>query len=526
MRPARAMSDLRFRMILAALLALGVGLVAWATNYGIGVTPDSLMYVDGAVSMAAGRGYFYPGEGDQWLPITHFPPAYSATLVPLIVGGLDPLAAARVLALLLLAANALLVAYATHRYTHSRGATLMVATIMATSPQLLLINTAAWSEQEFILFIGAALLALSMYLQGDGRWSLLAAAVCAALACLCRVAGVGLVATGLLAIVWLGSKPWWSRLGDASIFALVSTTPSAAWVVRNVSVSGLATDRAVQPDKLSFEHLQALAATISSWWLPSVDRVKFIPGQDALTAAATCGVILFLGYGVVRWVVPTIRGRRTLVQTPVLFLLFSVIYIVTVLLGIGFWDRDITLDDRILVPAFVTFLIPSAYVLHIVVRSSVGRLARSVGLVFALGVVLTSLASGLALAQYFHREGRGYNSPNWQYPSIDRAISRIDPKIPVLSNQTAAVRFLMKRSAREASPQGLRQTLQTSGEAIVIYFDNPRTFTPRHEASVRLPPDTPERREILLGQVSASLLVRERNAWLYLVRPPIGPPFR
>jgi hypothetical protein len=197
-----------------------------------------------------------------------------------------------------------------------------------------------------------------------------------------------------------------------------------------------------------------------------------------------------------------------------------------VLLAIGFWDRGIPLDSRILVPAFVTFLIPSAYMIHIVARSSLGRLARSVGLVFALGVVLTSLASGLALAQHTHREGRGYNSPNWRYPSIDRALSRIDPKIPVLSNQTAAVRFLMKRSARDASPQGLSQALQTSDEAIVIFFDNPRAFPPRDEASVRLAPATPEQREILLGQVSASLLVRERNAWLYLVRPPIGQPFR
>jgi hypothetical protein len=270
--------------------------------------------------------------------------------------------------------------------------------------------------------------------------------------------------------------------------------PAAAWVVRNLSVSGVATDRAVQPARLSLEHLQALTATFSAWWLPGVDRVTFVPGQDAITAAGTCTVILFLGYGVVRWVVPTIRGRRGLVQTPVLFLLFSVIHIITVLLAIGLWrgsiPGSIPLDNRILVPAFVTFLIPSAYVLHIVVRSSVGRLPRNIGLLLALDMVLTSLASGVALAQYFHLEGRGYNSPSWRYPSIDRAISRVDPKIPVLSNQAAAVRFLMKRSAREASPQGLSQTLQASGEVIVIYFDNPRTFSPRHEANVRPPRHT------------------------------------
>ena len=77
--------NIRITPRLASFVALGLlaafatVLILWATPEGLGLSDDSIGYIAGARSMIAGHGY-----REAWLasngPVTHFPPAFLASL--------------------------------------------------------------------------------------------------------------------------------------------------------------------------------------------------------------------------------------------------------------------------------------------------------------------------------------------------------------------------------------------------------------------------------------------------------------
>ena len=92
---------------LCLIAVSGVVLILRATPNGLGLSDDSIAYIAGARSMAAGDGY-----REAWLasnqPVTHFPPAFSSVLACLGRFGIDPLRAVRWVNALLFGLNAAL----------------------------------------------------------------------------------------------------------------------------------------------------------------------------------------------------------------------------------------------------------------------------------------------------------------------------------------------------------------------------------------------------------------------------------
>src|SRR4030095_2283808 len=103
---------------LSLISIFGVLLVIRATPQGLGLSDDSIAYIAGARSMAAGDGYC---EG--WLasdqPVTHFPPSFSSVLAFFGLFGIDPLHAERWVNALLFGLNAALLGILGWRMTTS-----------------------------------------------------------------------------------------------------------------------------------------------------------------------------------------------------------------------------------------------------------------------------------------------------------------------------------------------------------------------------------------------------------------------
>ena len=80
----------RFASFLAlSLIAfIGMVLVLRATPEGLGLSDDSIAYIAGARSMAAGSGY-----REAWLasdqPVTHFPPSFPSILLAIVSSALS-----------------------------------------------------------------------------------------------------------------------------------------------------------------------------------------------------------------------------------------------------------------------------------------------------------------------------------------------------------------------------------------------------------------------------------------------------
>src|SRR5678816_3159935 len=141
----------RLASFLALLLIalIGMVLVLRATPEGLGLSDDSIAYIAGARSMAAGEGY-----REAWLasdqPVTHFPPSFPSVLAFFGLFGVDPLHAVRWVNALLFGLNAALLGILGWRMTPSLMAGLVLAALFVTSGEMFQVHAVAMSEPLFI----------------------------------------------------------------------------------------------------------------------------------------------------------------------------------------------------------------------------------------------------------------------------------------------------------------------------------------------------------------------------------------
>src|ERR671918_716069 len=134
---------------LSLIALIGIVLIIKATPNGLGLSDDSIAYIAGARSMAAGEGY-----REAWLasnqPVTHFPPAFSSVLAFFGLFGVDPLRAARWVNALLFGLNAALLGILGWRMTPSLMAGIALAGLFVLCADLLQVHAVAMSEPLFI----------------------------------------------------------------------------------------------------------------------------------------------------------------------------------------------------------------------------------------------------------------------------------------------------------------------------------------------------------------------------------------
>ena len=200
-----------------------------------GLVPDSANYLSAARSLLAGTGFRYCDGGIY----THWPPLFPAVLAAFGLVGVEPQTGTRFLnafafgAIVLVSGRLLLACTMSSAF-----AVLGTLTIVLSAP-LLTSSTMAMSEPLFILLTVLFVLCIASFLDAR-RWSLLVAtSILAALACLQRYAGVTLIMTGgiLLALYPPGASRR-ARMRYLAGFGVISSSPLAAWIVRNRIVTG------------------------------------------------------------------------------------------------------------------------------------------------------------------------------------------------------------------------------------------------------------------------------------------------
>ena len=106
------------------LTCVTVASVIWSlSRWGLGTSPDSIVYIAGARSLADGTGFSLISSGGNPVPIAQYPPAFSGALAILSAIGVDPLDGAAILNAAVLAVNTCLSAALVYRATGSAGRT-------------------------------------------------------------------------------------------------------------------------------------------------------------------------------------------------------------------------------------------------------------------------------------------------------------------------------------------------------------------------------------------------------------------
>lgn len=157
-----------FLLLLLAAVA-GAGIARWCMSSGVGVSPDSVIYLSAADSLIAGDGlkpiaFHYSPKVAGGEPLISFPPVYPLLLSLSSIINSDRLSGARWLHSLLFAANIFLVGLLVYLGTaRSALATLVGILLLVSSASMLEIHTMAWSEPPFVLFILLAALLLMLH---------------------------------------------------------------------------------------------------------------------------------------------------------------------------------------------------------------------------------------------------------------------------------------------------------------------------------------------------------------------------
>lgn len=472
--------------MLMALLA--VLLVLFSTTWGVGLPPDSVTYIDVARSLLAGRGLYHTNNGTDWVPLTQYPPLFPAVLALVGALGVPLVDAARYVNALLFGGTVLLAGLSVLQY--SRGAVWLAvlgAYFILSSIDLIHVHSSALSEPLFIFLGLASLVCMSGYLERGRGWMLVASAVAGSLSFAARYPGVSFVIAAAGGLIFFHRESPSRRLRDLAVLLAVGCGPMSVWMVRNLSLTGVAAGSAAGVEIAARPWVSGVLKsglqTVTAWVLPTV-----VPFPVRLVVFVV-GVVLLALTVLLLLRKRASGGLRTggatspvLSSLPYLLLIFDAVYLGLVMVSVATAGQG-TLDRRFLAVVFVTVVVVMACFAHRFASGVLGApLARCVfsAVLVLLGAVYLASASTWVLRS--HLNGLGYSGRMWKRSEIMAQVALLPPNVDIYSNGADAIYLLTGRpahwipvggasgvDARREQIADMKQRL-AEGKAVVVFL--------------------------------------------------------
>jgi hypothetical protein len=496
--------------------------VLYTTPWGTGTGWDQAMYIGAARNLLAGKGLTIAWSMDMGKPLTHFPPLFPSVLALLGMTGWDPWEAARYMNAVLRGVDLALVALMAFWASGSRWSAMIAAFLMFTSVHMEFVHGSAWSDPLFLVLVLASLALAVRYLAQGQRIVLVGAAAAVACAILTRYAGLILVPTIALALVW------WRRPRDLLLFVVVACLPMCLWVVHNVVAGGaLVGDRGIAWHPLSSQQLGQALFTATDWVLPTVIGTRLVSAEGRVyLGGAAVFLLLACALGWWAW-----KHRHWLTTREILsegdtlervLLMFGVIYLGGVVISMAFFDDLVQLDTRILAPVYVcAVILVSAAAPRAIERAwQVVWLRAPLSLAVA-GIAIAFTLRFATLAASAHSLGVIYSNTDWLGSATLARVRALPADAMIFSNAPDAVYMLAGRSTYEIPNAGhadafdtvLQQAVQLrQGPIILVYFGDPNI-------AYREPVPVEEIQHSLPASVRADL----PDGTMYDITPASGP---
>lgn len=401
-------SSRRWGLTVALFALAGAGLVLLSTaKYGAAVSPDSTVYLDVARSLVAGKGaVLHTGR-----PLVWFPPLYPLLLA--LVGSatrLDPAVFANLVNAVLFALVVWLSARLLRlRFRQTAYGVLGLCAVLLSIP-FSDVFARVWSEPLFIPLLLLYLIFAERYWAGGRlRWLALMTLV-AALACITRYSGIGLVLAGVLTILLAHRSSFKGRLARASVFAVLSLLPLGLWALRNHHLAGTYFGSRGRLESTFAANVILSARAIVGWYVPGQGTVYIKLMTFGATAAAI--VALFLSRAVRR---RTAQGlKAVLADCPTAWLLSAAYLLALCVAGM----LDAKIDSRMLSPLYVPVtLILLALSWHLFNPGqgcAPSRFSRAPSVLLALWLCFPLATVAPYTARRFKNGAGGYNKKAWR----------------------------------------------------------------------------------------------------------------
>ena len=491
-----------FALVLGLLTASGIWLLKTSTPFGLGLTDDAISYIAASRALLAGQGFTRIWLATGLEPITHWPPAFPATLALIsLILKIDPYRSARFLNILLFGLNAALLTLLGYKMTIAsprsddfreasfKGsrqrlsffAGIFLALLFLSNSALLRLHAQALSEPLYLFISLLAFLAFHKTFEekdsAKKRDWLIFTGILAGLSYLTRYAALSLIATFIVAIFIL-YPTWRKRFTALGLFLTGTIPPVFAWILRNELIGGSATNRAIQWHPVTQENIYRGLRSFFQCIIPisklssSAFLLVIIPALTAL--------------GLLIWVLPLglkyfIRPRENHIPPilPFITTLYIFSYLGSLLVSLTLFDAATPLNDRILSPVYVAVLMMLVYFIYKLFQQG-----KFVSRVFAATLVFfllsTSLIAQIRTVGILEESPLGFASWRWRESVVMEAIRNLPKDVPIYTNQPPAVYFWTNRPSYNlwgGQPEEVRQ-----GNAVLALFFPPNADSPEYRA--------------------------------------------
>lgn len=380
-------------------------IILFTSHSGIGISPDSIVYLSGARSLQAeGVLADYTQK-----PIVDFPAGYPLFLsLTGLLTRTDLVSVAPFLNGLLLAAVIVLTGYLIDTFPGvTKWYKWTILTLIAGSPALLDIYSMLWSETLFIFLTIVFMAVFSHYLKVRTTGSLLICAAVAAVACITRYAGVTLIGTGLLIIFLDGMSGWKKRITDCLLFGFVSVTLLLGNLLRNSMITGSLTGPRQKGILLLSDNIVFFGRVVC-WWLP-------VSGEQARLVS---GIAIVIFLFITLLFLQRCWFKKNYSSAENCFAAFFIVYTVFIIV-ISTVSHFEQINNRFISPVFIPMLIGiSSWIPRAFARPD--SRTRRVALSLLLAIVVLTGQHELHIAAEMYQEAKnygiaGYTEDMWKH---------------------------------------------------------------------------------------------------------------
>jgi hypothetical protein len=453
----RTTSQFQSRWIIIGIIILisliGAGVMFFATRWGPWAYSDGVGYIVNARNLIRGDGLGLWRASGRFVLTSHHPPLYILTLASLGVFGVDPLTTARGLSVLLFALMILVIGLSTFAITKNGLLSISLSGVTLSFPILIELYSGVMSEGLFFLLGFSALMAAILSVQKGELKYVAASGILSGLAFLTRYIGVGFVITCALVSFIFSPLPLRRRLRHATLITSLGVLPVVLWLIC------LRFQPTAEPARLInytidnlWVNLQPVrVALVDSFWgfLPFVQVLPDFSYR--LNLLMLLGIFIFLSTCLIyAWLR---RHRQDVFEEGTVLLnltliLFTGVYIFTLILSFLFTLPTPDFSLRTLSPALFAFTL--SFVIVAFYAASLRQQTRWLAvtpLLFAASIMILNYPESRDKVLSLSREGRGFTSLAWQISSTIEAIQDINPRVALITNESAAILLYSDRYA-------------------------------------------------------------------------------
>lgn len=437
-------SYIRKSLIIIPFLAVtlvGIYLIWVNTPFGVHTGHDSLFYLSAAKNFGSGRGYFWTGSGGELKPLTHFPPFY-----PLILAGVSQIGfpinlSARLIASFLFGLNVALIGLVLYTFTKQIFISVLGASFVMVSPIVVDVHLKAMSEPLFFFTSIASFVTLALYINHPRRSVFMLTVLFSALAYLSRYSGIAVLAAIFLSLLTLGMRSFKVKVRDAFVFMGLASLPMLLWMVRNMLLTGSTTNRGLNIHLINADTARQFLDVIFYWFSPKLY-------SHWLEVALI--FFLFVFFAALAW--KEIRHHcEADCRAPylaIILLIFSVVYVVFLMVSLSFFDASTRISNRILSPLFLAFV----FIVMLTISYSARRMWKFIFpavflILLFIGPLPYMLQQTDQMLTTIQRAGSGFSSHAWMSSPLIQWIRDSDTESVIITNQAMAVNFITENPA-------------------------------------------------------------------------------